>query len=178
MPELPADVRDYLSSEDVLYRAELLRRSPDTMRLLEEASTAAAVREWLGSQEAQGAEAADLVVGALNYLTRRPSADGTDEELVARFRSHPSPRVRLRALEYEASRRFQSGDTQALIATLAQMLEDDHETVRAQSARLIRRADLGDEMRDTLAEWHRRAERRRDETAESRELVGELLRQT
>jgi hypothetical protein len=174
MAEIPPAVREYLSTEDVLYRAELSRRKPDVEEQLRAAATRAAVREWLSSEEAQDESRGDLVANALNYLLGA-GPDPTDTRLVRPFLQHPLHLVRLRAYEYLASMYFRDGHRDALLEVLTQMLDDPHDTVRAQGIRLIQRVGAGAELQPLLVQWHRTADQRGFTGGESYELASRLI---
>jgi hypothetical protein len=174
MAEIPPAVREYLSTEDVLYRAELSRRKPEVEEQLRAAATRAAVREWLGSEDAQDESRGNLVANALNYLLSA-GPDRNDIRLVRSFLQHPLSLVRLRAYEYLASMYFRDGRRDALLEVLARMLDDPHDSVRAQSIRLIQRVGADAELHPVLVQWHRAADQRGFVGGESYELASRLI---
>jgi hypothetical protein len=174
MAEIPPAVREYLSTGDVLYRAELSRRLPELEEQLRDPATQAAVREWLGSPDAQEESRGELVANALNYLLDA-GPDPADAQLVRAFLQHPLHLVRLRAYQYLASMYFRDDRRDALLEVLSRMMDDPHDSVRAQGIRLIERVGAETELRPVLVQWHRTADQRGFAGGDSYELASRLI---
>jgi hypothetical protein len=174
MAEIPPAVREYLSTEDVLYRAELSSRRPRLQEQLGDPATRAAVREWLGSEDAQEEGRGELVANALNYLLDA-GPDPADVSLARSFLQHPLHLVRLRAYQYLASVYFRDARRDALLEVLTRMMDDPHDSVRAQGIRLIERVGADTELRPVLVQWHRTADQRGFAGGESYELASRLI---
>jgi len=173
MQEIPEEVRAYLSSDDALMRAQLLQTYPSLQQTLSDPQTRTALLSWLASDEAWQPDATGFVAHALAYL--RVGAKQDEAPIVRTFLVHTDAHVRLRAYEFLLSLYFPDRNPEAMFLLLHGMLLDGDDTVRAQAAHYIERANAVGELRGFLESWRKVAPSRGWDGSESFELVERLL---
>src|SRR5260370_22553026 len=173
MQEIPAGVREYLSTTDSLYRAEVAQRYPDLQKALNDPATRKAVLDWLASDEAWDSANSGFTSNCLEFL--RAGATEGEAQIVRGFLLHPEPQVRLRAYEFLLTLYFPDKNREAMFLLLHGMLSDNDDMVRAQAARYIERANAVAELRDFLQRWYKTASDRGWAGTERFELVERLL---
>ncbi|MFN8496343.1 MAG: hypothetical protein U0641_00690 [Anaerolineae bacterium] len=174
MSEIPVGVREYLSSEDPIYRHALFERYPNLQGTLDDPTTRADIVGWLSSDEAHQESNAGFVVNTLKFL--RAGATPSEAPAVQPFLLSGSPYVRLRAYEYLLTLYFPDKNHDALVMLLYGMLSDSSDTIRAQAVHYIERAHVAGEMRAFLDRWYKTAAAAGWADTESYELVGQLLK--
>ena len=173
MQQIPAEVREYLSTNDTLYRAQLSQRYPHLPDTLTAPTTQTAVLNWLSSDEAWDQSLNGFVVNCLMFL--RSDATPEKAQIVRNFLVHADPYVRLHAYEFLLTLYFPNNNPEALLMLLQTMLLDADDSVRAQAASYIERANAVAELRDFLKSWLKGAQSRGWAGSESFELVEHLL---
>jgi ADP-ribosylglycohydrolase len=173
MQAIPAEVREYLSTSDSLYRAQVVQRYPDLQQTLNDPATRKAILDWLTSDEAWEPSLSSFTSNSLALL--RVGAAQEEAQIVRSFLLHPDPWVRLSAYDFLLTLYFPDRNREAMFLLLHGMLSDNDDMVRAQAARYIERADAVDELRDFLQRWYKEAPGRGWADTESFELVGGLL---
>ncbi len=173
MQQIPAEVREYLSTNDTLYRAQLSQRYPHLHDTLAAPTTQTAVLNWLTSDEAWDQSLSGFVVNCLMFL--RSDATSEKAQIARNFLVHADPYVRLQAYEFLLTLYFPNNNPEALLMLLQTMLLDADDGVRAQAASYIERANAVSELRGFLNSWLKGAQSRGWAGAESFELVERLL---
>lgn len=151
LADLPASLRDYLSSSDQLFRAALQQQYPGLERSLPSARVRSAVVAWLAGDEAPRDEFAEVAANALDFIRTRARA--SEARIARRFVLHPHPLVRLRADEFLLTLYFPNRNPNAMLSILQSMLLDPADLVRAQAVRYAERIGIGPELRMLLQQW-------------------------
>jgi hypothetical protein len=173
MQSIPAEVREYLASNDSLLRAELSRRYPDLNQTLNDPSTRSAVLAWLAGNEAWQDDLIHFTINCLKYLQGKASSD--ESQVVRSFLLHPNPHVRLAAYENLLTLYFPDKNPEALLQLLQNMFSDSDETIRVEAARYARQSGVVPELKGFLQRWRKLAVTQGWENFESVELVDQLL---
>jgi len=173
MQEIPFGVRDYLSTNDSLYRRQVTQRYPGLQEDLSDPATRKAILNWMVSDAAWDSTGTNFVGNCLEFLR----AEGVEEEaqIIRGFLLHSDPRVRLRTYEFLLTLYFPDKNFEAMFLLLHGMLSDDNDMVRALGARYIERAGAVPKLRDFLQRWYKVAPDRGWANTESFELVENLL---
>ncbi|HEY9639991.1 MAG TPA: hypothetical protein V6C57_05875 [Coleofasciculaceae cyanobacterium] len=169
MIEIPAEVKEYLSSRDALHRVQVVNHYPNLQQTLSEPQTRTAILTWLTSEEAWEQSMSSLLDSCLAFL----QAGATPEEspIVRNFLFHNNPHVRLHAYEFLISLYFPDQNPEALLILLHSMLLDADDLVRTQAISYIERANLVTELKEFLKGWLKAAPSRGWSQTESFELV-------
>lgn len=176
MTNIPNDVKQYLASEDPLYRAHLLEQHPSLQRTLEDPATRDLIVGWLSSDEAHEKQFTELAGACLKFL--RPNARPEKAPVIRTFLLHPNALVRLRAYEFLLTLYFPDKNREAMVLMLHSMLSDRDDTIRSQGARYIERAGVAPELKDFFRHWKEMAVSQGWQGTESFELVEGLLKST
>src|SRR5258706_6947555 len=116
MQSIPAEVREYLASNDSLLRADLARRYRNLNETLNDPNTRSAVLAWLITNEAFDEASVHFTINCLKYLQGKASSD--ESQTVRTFLLHPSPHVRLAAYENLLTLYFPDKNPEALMQLL------------------------------------------------------------
>jgi hypothetical protein len=177
-PAVPQEVLQYLSSEDGLFRADLVQQRPDVTAMLQDPTVRSELLRWLATPEARQEGMAGLTANSLAHV--RTSIEAGDRaritELAEALSQHPNYLVRLRSYELLLTLSFPSKDQPRMEALLSSMLGDPHDIVRSQAVRQIARAsDAGVNLQHLLRAWHQQAPERGLVGTESYELAQRAL---
>jgi hypothetical protein len=176
MKHIPSELKQYLSSEDRLYRARVLEQYPGLQQILENPGTRELIVSWLSSDEAHDKPSAELAASSLKFL--RPNARQDDAPVIRTFLLHADGYVRLRAYEFLLTLYFPDKNREAMLLLLHNMLSDSDDMVRSQGARYIERAGAASELAESLRRWQKNAVSQGWQGTESFELVEGLLKGT
>lgn len=174
MQAIPAEIREYLSTNDSLVRAQLAQRYPDLDRTLNAEETRVSVLNWLASNEAWSENMSHFTMNSLKYLRSKASTEAAP--VVRAFLLHPSAQVRLAAYEYLLTLYYPDKNREALLQLLQNMLMDRDELIRVEGARYVEQSQTADDLNDFLKRWDQTAAVRGWENTESHELVQRFLK--
>jgi hypothetical protein len=171
MQAIPIEVREYLSTNDSLVRAQISQRYPNLSDILDSPSTRAAVLAWLGSNEAWEDSLIHFTINSLKYMQGKASTD--ESQTIRAFLLHPHPQVRLAAYENLLTLYFPDKNPEALMQLLQNMLSDNDEMLRVEAAHYVKQSGVAAELKGFLQRWRQMGVA--PENSESRELVDGLL---
>jgi hypothetical protein len=173
MQSIPAEVRDFLSTDDSLLRAQLFQHFPDLNQTLNDPSTRNAVLAWLAGSESWDEKMTHFTMNCLKYL--RAKATASESQIVRSFLLHPDPHVRLAAYEHLLTLYYPDKNREALVQLLQNMFSDSDEALRVEAAGYAKQSGVGAELKNFLLQWRKLAEAKGLGFMPSTELVDQLL---
>jgi hypothetical protein len=173
METIPAEVKEYLSSKDSHFRAELTRRRPKLVDMVNSKETRTVLFDWLASPQSWHASFSAFTANILEFL--RNGAVPRETSIVRPFLLHEDALVRLRAYEFLFTVYFSRKSRESMLLLLNSMLRDPDELVKTQSIRYIERAQLTAHFRPEFDRLRTDAEARGARATESYELLQRFL---
>lgn len=168
------DVREYLATNDSLYRACVRQKYPDIENKMKRAQTRNEIMTWLAGESPWKQEYASFAANCLEFL--RAEASESESGALKPFLLHYDPLVRLRAYDYFVVTYFLDKNTQALLRLLESMLIDDDNRVRVAGIRYMERIGAEKEYLGFFKAWQIRAAMKGWLESESAELIMEILK--
>jgi hypothetical protein len=172
MEDLPAPLRQYLSTTDSIVRAQIVAEHGDLLQMLSTPETRSAVLKWLASEAAWEPSAYTLLINALGIL-RGGSAE--EAQVVRPFLLHSEPFVRMAAFEFMLALYGPDQNPEALLMVLQNMLSDQSDKVRSLATHYIENLKLTDDLKKFLDRWYQSAPDKGWDTRESFERIGRIL---
>jgi hypothetical protein len=173
MPELPADVLEYLTAGDGLGIRAVEAKYPGIRTKLKSPEIRAALFRYLASDEAWQAAHPGALIGAIGVV--RDGAVAAEIPFVRPLLLHPEGKVRLQAYEFLMAV-YYPNHLETVLTLLPLMLLDGDDGVRAQGAQYIKGLKTPEEIRPFLDRWLALAPTRGWDKQDSFEIVQGLVK--